>query len=137
MSLARSFQRSRSRSKNIPPPRNKVYLEPLEPRVLLSSDLTHAAAAGVALDATLRLQKVDDVDTLQLIDNVDQSVLQSQALSETTGVIINGAEQSDKLTIDFSNPFSVPINFSDTSADDSDSLEVVGRESRKWKVESR
>ena len=68
MSLARSFQRFRSRSKKIPPPRKKVYFEPLEPRVLLS-DFTYAPAAGAALDATLRLHEADDGDTLQLIDN--------------------------------------------------------------------
>ena len=52
----------------------------------------------------------------------------SQALADTSAIVITGAEQSDRLTIDFSNPFSIPIAFSDTSAEDSDSLEVVGTE---------
>ena len=127
MSLARTLQRLRNRNKKIPAMRHKVHLEPLEPRLLLSSDLAYTAAAGTALDATLRLQKVDDVDTLQLINNIDQSVLQSQALAETSGVNITGADLDDKLTIDFSSPFSVSITFADTSADDSDRLEAVGR----------
>jgi len=100
MSLARTFQRFRSRSKKIPPIRNKVYFEPLEPRLLLSSDLAYTAAAGTAVDLTLRMQKVDDVDTLQLINNIDQSIVESQALYDTSTVVITGADQDDTLRLD-------------------------------------
>src|SRR3990172_4551332 len=50
------------------PRRRAVRLEAPEPRVLLSADLMHAAAAGVALDALLRGNEVDGGSTLQLID---------------------------------------------------------------------
>jgi hypothetical protein len=36
------------------------------------------------------MQKVDDVDTLQLIDNVDQSIVESQALADTRAVMLRG-----------------------------------------------
>jgi Ca2+-binding RTX toxin-like protein len=157
MSIERSFLRSRNRlekvfgkwnghgygdgngkgKRKIPPRQNKVLFEPLEPRLLLSSDLTWTAAAGTALDLTLRHQKVDDVETLQLIDNRDQSVLQSQALSETGRVVITGADLDDKLTADFSNPFSVPIIFTDPFANDSDTLEVTGKEDNTWNITDR
>lgn len=125
MSLVRSLLRFRKRYRMAFPRRNKVHLESLEPRLLLS-DFAYSAAAGAASDLTLRMQKVDDMDMLQLVNNSDQSVLQSQSLADTGAVIIGGAEQSDKLTIDFSNPFSIPISFEDTSAGDSDILEIRG-----------
>ena len=129
MSLARTFLRQRERNFGWKKRRNKVFFEPLEPRVLLSGDLAHTTAAGTALDATLRVQKVDGADTLQLINDADQSILETQALAETSRVIITGADQSDKLTIDFSNPLSIPISFIDTSLNDSDTLEVLGKDS--------
>jgi len=133
MSLVRSFLRLRKRNRKLPPIRNKLHFESLEPRLLLSSDLTYTAAAGGAVDLTLRMQKVDDVDTLQLLNNADQSILQSQSLADTNAVVITGADQNDKFTIDFSNPFSIPISFSDPSSTDSDVLEVIGRDNT-WNI---
>jgi hypothetical protein len=112
---------------------NKVLIEPLEPRVLLSSDLTYTAADGKAVDLTLRMQKVNEVDTLQLVNNGNQSVLRSQAVADTSAVVIQGADQSDKLIVDFSNPFSIPISFTDTSETDSDVLKVIGRDNT-WNI---
>jgi len=60
MSLVRSLLRFRKRNRMISPRRNRVHLETLEPRVLLS-DMTYSAAAGAAADLTLRLQKIDDI----------------------------------------------------------------------------
>ncbi len=128
MSLARSLLRLKKSNRKLTPIRNKVHFEPLEPRLLLSSDLTYTAAAGTAVDLTLRMQKVGEDDTLQLINNRDQSVLQSQALIETSGVIITGSSQSDRLAVDLSNLSSVPITFRDGSTRDSDVLEAVGGE---------
>ena len=109
MSLVRSFLRLRKRNRKLPPIRNKVHFEPLEPRVLLS-DFTYGAAAGAALNATLQLQKLDDVDTLQLVDNTDPSIiLESQALADTGAVIITGSEQNDSLKIDLD--FDALLNF--------------------------
>jgi pimeloyl-ACP methyl ester carboxylesterase len=115
--------------------RRKVRFEALEPRILLSADLSYTAAAGTAADLTLRLQNVENIDTLQLIDNSDQSVLQSQALADTSAVKITGAEQDDRLIIDFSTPFSVPdgILFTDAFEGDSDTLQVTGK-SNMWNI---
>jgi hypothetical protein len=79
------------------------------------------------------MQKVDDLDTLQLINDADQSILQSQSLADTSTVVITGADLDDKLTIDFSNPFSIPISFTDTSETDGDFLEVIGGDNA-WNI---
>jgi hypothetical protein len=117
-------------------PRRKVLFEPLEPRLLLSSDLSYAAAAGTALDATLLLKNVDGVDTLQIVDNRDQAVLQSQALADTSAVVVQGGDQADKLTVDLSTPFATAVIFDDASTADSDSLAVTGGD-QTWKVTGR
>jgi hypothetical protein len=56
---------------------------------LLASDLSLTAAAGAAIDLTLRLDEISQ--ELQLIDNSSQSVLKSQKLAETSAVVISGA----------------------------------------------
>jgi Ca2+-binding RTX toxin-like protein len=91
------MQRIRAAAKK----RRKVLFEPLEPRILLSSDpFSYTAAANTAVDLTLRLQEVSGIDTLQLINNSDQSVLQSQALADTSAVEITGSDLDDRFTID-------------------------------------
>ena len=75
----------------------RLFLEPLEPRWLLDA-MTYAPSSG-SLDATLRLQG----DTLQLINNSDQSVLASQALANfgaTDKVVITGGNQADELIVE-------------------------------------
>ena len=72
MGLARQIKRLKKRmawSANKKRGR-KVLLEPLEPRLLLSADLEFAMG-GTVDDVTLRLQDVESVDTLQLINNDD------------------------------------------------------------------
>jgi len=128
MSLSRSLLRFRRRNRMTPPRQNRVHLEQLEPRILLS-DFTYSAPAGSAIDATLRAERIGDVDTLQLINNINQSVLKSQAISETTAINITGGNQSDKLIVDFRNPFSVPISFSDNNSTDNDTLGIIGNDS--------
>jgi len=46
-----------------------MRFETLEPRILLSADLTHAASEGVAIDATLRVDDVGGAPILRLVDN--------------------------------------------------------------------
>ena len=141
MGFVRSFRRQMSRqmkqSEIAAKKRSrKMLLEPLEPRILLSSDPLSYTAASAAMDITLRLQEVEGSDTLQLINNNNnQSVLVSKLLAEITDVIITGGEYSDKLTIDFSTPFSVPngILFSDDFSGDNDTLKVTGK-SNVWNI---
>ena len=88
--------------------RSKVLFEPLEPRILLSSDpLSYTAAAGTAADLTLRFQNVEGTDILQLFDETNQTVVQSQALAETSAVEITGSDLDDTFKID--------LNFDDLS----------------------
>ena len=130
MSLARKLRREQKRKEEgaAKKRRRKVLLEPLEQRLLLSSDLAYTAAIDEAADLTLRLQNVDSVDTLQLVSNVDQSIVQSQALSDTRAVVIVGSDQDDSLTVDFSTPFSIPIFYDGGSqaTPTGDSLQVIG-----------
>jgi hypothetical protein len=103
-------------------------LEPLEPRLLLSADMSLSALAGQSLDLTLRLES--DRQEIQIVDNASQLVLQSQVFAETRSVVITGADKDDKLTIDSSTPFSLPegITFEDSSDGDNDTLEVIGQD---------
>jgi hypothetical protein len=113
--------------------KRKVHLESLEPRILLSADLSYTMSGG-ANDLTLKLQNNDGTDTLQLINNSDQNpdtqIVQSQSLAETTGVRIIGSDQSDQLTIDFNRPFllSDGIWFTDGFDGDADVLQVIGKD---------
>jgi len=141
MGFIRSFHRQMSRQmkqreKAAKKRSRKMLLEPLEPRILLSADLSYTAAAGAAMDITLRLQEVEGLGTLQLIDNNNnQLVLQSRAFVDTSGVEITGADQDDKFTVDFSTPFSVPngILFSDDFSGDNDTLKITGK-SNVWNI---
>ncbi|MCG6954071.1 MAG: LEPR-XLL domain-containing protein, partial [Betaproteobacteria bacterium] len=82
--------------------RKTMRFEPLEPRVLLSADLMHSAADGVALDATLQVVDAGGVQEVQLVDNGSGSILGSTALDhDGLTVEIVGADQGDLLTIDF------------------------------------
>jgi hypothetical protein len=81
--------------------RNKVLFEPLEPRILLSSDpLSYTAAAGTAANLTLRFQNVEGTDILQLFDETNQTVVQSQALAEISAVEITGSDLDDTFKVD-------------------------------------
>ena len=68
-------------------------LEALEPRLLLSADMSLTALAGESLDLTLRLN--GDRQEIQIVDNTNQSVLRSQPYAETRSVLIEGADQDD------------------------------------------
>ena len=49
-------------------PSRKLQFEPLEPRLLLSADLAFMADPGGS-DLTLRLDDIDGIETLVIIDN--------------------------------------------------------------------
>ena len=139
MGFARSFRRQMKRKEvAAKKKRRKVLFEPLEPRILLSADLSYTMSGG-ANDLTLKLQNIVDTDTLQLINNEDPNpdtqVVVSQALADTMGVVITGSELADIFTIDFSRPFFAPngILFSDAFAGDSDMLRVVGK-ANVWNI---
>ena len=92
------IQKKEARKQN----KRRVLLEPLEPRLLLDAEMSFTMSAA-AHDLTLRMHDVDD--TLLLINEDDSlpepQVVMSQSLIETLGVLIQGSESPDRLTIDF------------------------------------
>ncbi|UCD79969.1 MAG: LEPR-XLL domain-containing protein, partial [Desulfobacterales bacterium] len=101
MSLTRRLRKRLLKKQSSAKKVRQVHFETLEPRILLSNDpLSYSAAAGTAVDLTLRLEQINGTDMLQLIDTGSQSVLQSQALEDTGGVEIIGSDQEDTFRID-------------------------------------
>jgi Ca2+-binding RTX toxin-like protein len=86
--------------------------EPLEPRLLLSADISPAplevdmATAGSALTVSLDLTQ-----TLQVTDSATGAPVSQRALSETSKVAIRGSDTDDALTIDVSVFETLPIEF--------------------------
>ena len=126
---AKSFLPSTRRRKQPP----KLQLEPLEPRLLLSADLAFVADPGGS-DLTLRLDNVDTVDTLVIVDNVDNQIVASHALADLAEVRISGGIGADRLTVDQTNPFIVPIRFDDITEGDNDLLTLTGTSDAVWQV---
>jgi len=61
-----------------------ALFEPLEPRLLLSADISHTAMASG--DMTLRVEDVSDVEMEQLVDSIDPTLeLASEALANIDG----------------------------------------------------
>lgn len=102
-----------------------AILEPLEPRILLSADLSYGGG-DTALDLDLRLDP-DNSAILQLIDNtIPDTIIGNLALdlNATQTVEIIGSTQDDSLNIDLDSPSALDINitFLDANAADSDTL---------------
>ena len=90
----------------------QVQFETLEPRFLLSADLlpftVDMAAPDTGNDLTLRLDAL--TNKLQFLDNrlgAAAAVIAEQALDQTASVVVRGTDADDRLTIDFTNPFSL------------------------------
>ena len=111
---------------------SKFLFEPIEPRLLLSTDLAYAGTA--AFDLTLRYD--EPTQKIQLIDNATSTTVLEQNLSDTSAVNIHGSSDSDKLTIDFSSPFELAggINFDDATQGDNNLLEITGKPSTNWNI---
>ncbi len=115
---------------------NRVCLEALEPRILLSADLSYATSAG-SHNLTLRMNDVQGVETLQLINNADPNaasqVVASQAAADTSRVVVTGSGLNDALFVDLSNPFTTPVVFSGSSPSNNDVLTVAGGD-HTWNI---
>ena len=87
MGLARQIRRLQKRREEVAfrKQRRKAIIEPLEPRLLLSADLSYTMG-GTVKDLTLDVNQIDGVDMVQLIKNDDPDpgtqIVVSQALSE-------------------------------------------------------
>ncbi len=101
--------------------RKKAHLEALEPRLLLSADIVHTIAPGVALDASLRTSDNNGQQILQLVDNGSSSVLAETIFDQDVNVDIVGGDLDDVLSIKFdidSVLHQVRVNFDGGDGDD-------------------
>ncbi|MBN2061399.1 MAG: LEPR-XLL domain-containing protein, partial [Deltaproteobacteria bacterium] len=137
MSLARQIKRMRKKLEWISARKRhrKAMLEALEPRLLLSADLSFTMS-GSANDIKILLDNADGTDRLLLVDNTDDFILHTQLLSETSNVEIFGSEFDDDLTIDMGSSRlleDLSILFTDASGADSDLLKILGGD-RTWDI---
>jgi hypothetical protein len=87
--------------------RRAARLEALEPRLLLSADLTYLTPDDVALDARLSVTELDGISTLQLLDNDTDGVLAEAVLDQEVNITIVGGDGDDSLAIDL-DPTALP-----------------------------
>ena len=113
---------------------NRAVIEQLEPRLLLAADLVVNAAAAV--DLTVKLENTISGPAVQVVNNGDQSLVDSQLLSETSRVVINGSAQDDSVTIDLGSFGTnlTPFTFSDSTTTDSDTLKLTGKDTAAWNI---
>jgi hypothetical protein len=127
MRFAKKLRKQSKKNKARIKSRRKVFFEALEPRFLLSADLSFTMT-GTANDLTLRLD--DANQEIQLVDNTDQSVLQSQFFADTRAILITGSDQDDTLTVDFSGGNPLPSSGLEYNAgsetNTGDVLRVIG-----------
>lgn len=133
---ARRAHHLRSHRRRPRPRRRLVHFEALESRLLLAGDPLTYAAAGLALDITLHVDRdADGTEVLELVDRAapDGPVVVRQALAETSEVVIVGSDGADTLRVDLDPSFVVPVSFTDHSRGDGDSLHVRG-EDTAWTI---
>src|SRR5574341_1433064 len=123
-SLARFFsskngQRSeahRARFRRALKRRSSFTVEPLEPRLLLdAAPLVFNVDPAAAANFTVQVANAD----VQIVDNSSGNILLSQALADTSEVIVHGSSQVDTLTVDATAAASsLPIAFDGNAGDD-------------------
>src|SRR5262249_45062767 len=88
----------------------KIAIEAIEPRLLLSAETMVFVAGATAADLTI---KIDDTASpvVKIVDNHTGNIVMSRALADTTGVVITGSDQNDSLKIDSSAVSALPIRF--------------------------
>jgi hypothetical protein len=120
-----------------------VLFEPLEPRLLLSADVSFTAA--IASDLTLRVQEVDGVDHLQIVlaDETapeGEIIVTSQELALTSSVTLTGSDGADRFTVNLAgmpDPSMLTISIVDPYADSTetnDTLVITGADG-DWSVD--
>src|SRR5262249_28867058 len=107
--------------------RQDFALEPMEPRLLLSADLSFTTTTNH--DVTVRF---DGSSNVQIVDTAANTVLAAQSVGTTSAVRITGSSSADHVTVDLSNPFVVPVFFNDATDPDDDELSVVGSDAVSW-----
>lgn len=115
-SLARQPSRMMSRSRVTPARSQNLNIEAIEPRVLMSSDISYTfnpldvggvADAADGFDLTLRVVDDGGQAKLQLYNNESNNVVGSSVLDGAVTINLTGGELDDKLTIDLALPAGV------------------------------
>ncbi len=106
-------------------------MEPMEPRYLLSADLLpiQMGADGDADDFSLRLHTdALGLDHVQVVDNLDGTIVDQRLLQETSGVAITGSQFDDRLSIELESfiPFALPQGILFDAGQGADMLELLG-----------
>jgi Ca2+-binding RTX toxin-like protein/outer membrane protein OmpA-like peptidoglycan-associated protein len=109
--------------------RQDFALELMEPRLLLSADLSFTTSTNH--DVTVRF---DGSSNVQIVDTAANTVLAAQSVGTTSAVRITGSSSADHVTVDLSNPFVVPVFFNDATDPDDDELSVVGSDVVSWSL---
>ena len=107
-----------------------MLLEPVEQRLLLSADLPFSTVGYTDIAVT------SDGANIQIWDTSGTpSLLTSALLTQTSALRLTGSNTADRVTIDLTVPFEIPVYFEDTDVGDGDELEVLGLEATRWWLE--
>ena len=129
MSLSRRFRRSVKKNRLTAKKKRKVHLEPLEPRILLSADLSYTMA-GASEELTIKYDQ--GTGELQLLDDAS-SILSSASMDTEAAatVSVTGTGGDDVLSIDFTDLDLLSFDSLDISfdgGDGADVLNIIGEE---------
>jgi len=109
--------------------RQAMRLEALEPRLLLSADLSFTTTTDH--DVTVLFDVPSD--EIRIVDSlVPATILAQQAVGDTAAVRITGSSSADHVIVDLTTAFDVPVFFEDATGADGDELSVVGSDVVSW-----
>ncbi len=86
----------------------KLEVEPMEPRILLSADLAPFAVAMMADQNELTLSHDITTDLIQVHDTFSGDLVAEQLRAETSSVVITGTEGDDRLVMDMAGTYMFP-----------------------------
>src|SRR5262245_52033767 len=104
----------------------RVLFEPLEPRYLLSADISPLVIAMADAGHDLTLHHDSASDALQVINDQTGQVVGEQQASKTSQLQIIGTNENDKLTIDLTAGFALPLGIKFDAGGGQDQLVLHG-----------
>src|SRR6516164_7794106 len=104
----------------------RVLFEPLEPRYLLSADISPLVIAMADAGHDLTLHHDIASDALQVINDQTGQVVGEQQASRTSQLQIIGTNENDRLTIDLTAGFALPLGIKFAGGGGQDQLVFTG-----------
>src|SRR5262245_45956778 len=104
----------------------RVLFEPLEPRYLLSADISPLVIAMADAGHDLTLHHNIASDALQVINDQTGQVVGEQEASRTSQLQIIGTNENDRLTIDLTAGFALPLGIKFAGGGGQDQLVFTG-----------